>query len=200
MAKFRCPRCGAIFEGKTDRCPRCNVLFKYRKEDIDLLTPYKAQPVEQPERIVEQPAPEPLPPEPVKQEPVVVEEEKQPEPEPEPEPKPDYTKNNKAKSASLVFGILGFIFAFVFNWNILGIIFGSVALSKAKKAKPVKATAGKVFGVLALIFGIIGLLVTLAFIALIVLGGIGVGVYFLVINWDAVMAMFNGGSALALFF
>ena len=33
MAKFRCPRCGAIFEGKTDRCPRCNVLFKFNKED-----------------------------------------------------------------------------------------------------------------------------------------------------------------------
>ena len=35
MAKFRCPRCGAIFEGKTDRCPRCNVLFKFNKDDED---------------------------------------------------------------------------------------------------------------------------------------------------------------------
>lgn len=35
MAKYRCPRCGAIFEGKTDRCPRCNVLFKFNKEDSD---------------------------------------------------------------------------------------------------------------------------------------------------------------------
>lgn len=35
MAKFRCPRCGAIFEGKTDRCPRCNVLFKFNEEDCE---------------------------------------------------------------------------------------------------------------------------------------------------------------------
>lgn len=201
MARFRCPRCGAVVEGLHDRCPRCNVLFKYRKEDVELLTPYKAQPVEQPERIVEQPAPEPLPPEPVKQEPVVVEEPKQPEPQPEPkpEPVPDYTKNNKAKSASLVFGILGFLFTFLFNWNLLAIIFGSVALGKAKKAKPIKATGGKVFGILALVFGIIGLLVTIAIIALIVLAALGVGVYFLVMNWDAVMGLFGGSSALALF-
>ena len=199
MEVFRCPRCGAVVEGLHDRCPRCNVLFKYRKEDVGLLTPYKAQPVEQPERIVEQPAPEPLPPEPVKQEPVVVEEPKQPEPQPEPEPEPDYTANNKAKSASLVFGILGFLFALIFNWNLLAIIFGSVAISKAKKAKPVKATGGKVFGILALILGIIGLLLVIAFIALLVLGGIGVGVYFLIMNWDAVMGLFGGASALALF-
>lgn len=29
MGKFRCPRCGAIFEGQPNRCPRCNVLFKF---------------------------------------------------------------------------------------------------------------------------------------------------------------------------
>ena len=84
MPKFRCPRCGAIVEGLHDRCPRCNVLFKYRKEDMDLLTPYKAPVVEQPEKIEERPAPEPLP------EPVAVEEVKA-EPAPvveEPAPAP----------------------------------------------------------------------------------------------------------------
>lgn len=35
MAKYRCPRCGAIFEGKTDRCPRCNVLFKFNGDDAE---------------------------------------------------------------------------------------------------------------------------------------------------------------------
>lgn len=34
MEVFRCPRCGAIFEGKANRCPRCNVLFKYRRDDF----------------------------------------------------------------------------------------------------------------------------------------------------------------------
>ena len=33
MAKLRCPRCGAIFEGKPNRCPRCNVLFKFEADE-----------------------------------------------------------------------------------------------------------------------------------------------------------------------
>ncbi len=198
MARFRCPRCGAVVEGLHDRCPRCNVLFKYRKEDVDLLTPYKAQPVEQPERIIEQPAPEPLPPAPA------------PAPEPEPQPEPeaapvevkeepvDLTPNKKAKSSALVFGILGFVFTFLFNWNILGIIFGGVACGKAKKAKPLKATGGKVFGIIDIILGIIGLLFTLVVITLLVLAALGVAGYFIYINWDAIMEAINGSSALAL--
>ena len=198
MPRFRCPRCGAVVEGLHDRCPRCNVLFKYRKEDVDLLTPYKAPAVEQPEKIEEKPAQEPLPQEPeVKEEAPVVEE---PAPAPAPveeKPEPiDYKAKNKAKSASLVFGILGFVFTFLFNWNILGIIFGAVACGKAKKAKPVKATAGKVFGIIGIILGIIGILLTIAFIVLLVVAVIGVVVY---LNWDAIMALINGSaSALAL--
>ena len=38
MEVFRCPRCGAIFEGRAKRCPRCNVLFKYRRDDFS--SPY----------------------------------------------------------------------------------------------------------------------------------------------------------------
>ena len=38
MEKFRCPRCGAIFEGRANRCPRCNVLFQYRRDDFS--SPY----------------------------------------------------------------------------------------------------------------------------------------------------------------
>ena len=196
MPRFRCPRCGAVVEGLHDRCPRCNVLFKYRKEDIDLLTPYKAPAVEQPEKIEEQPAPEPLPPEPVQEEPVVEEAPKE-EPAPAPvEEKPiDLTPNKKAKTSSLVFGIIGFVFTFVFNWNILAIIFGGIACGKAKKAKPVKATAGKVFGIIDIVLGILGILFTLLIITLLVLAAIGVVVYF---NWDQIMALFNGSSALAL--
>ena len=193
MARFRCPRCGAVVEGLHDRCPRCNVLFKYRKEDVDLLTPYKAPAVEQPERIEEKPAPEPLPPEPVKEEPTpapVVEEVKE-------EPV-DYTPNKKAKTSSLVFGIIGLVFALIFNWNILAIIFGGVACSKAKKAKPFKATGGKVLGIIDIILGIIGLLITLALITLIVLAALSVGGYFIYTYWDQIMAFFNGSSALAL--
>ena len=33
MEQYRCPRCGAIFEGQPHRCPRCNILFRFRKED-----------------------------------------------------------------------------------------------------------------------------------------------------------------------
>ena len=54
MAKFRCPRCGAIFEGKTDRCPRCNVLFRFKEEDSD--APVYAYPERR-----EEPKPEPKP-------------------------------------------------------------------------------------------------------------------------------------------
>ena len=201
MARFRCPRCGAVVEGLHDRCPRCNVLFKYRKEDVDLLTPYKAPAVEQPERIEEKPAPEPLPPEPA---PVVEEPAPAPvqeEPVVEEEKPVDLTPNNKAKTASLVFGILSFVFAFIFNWNILAIIFGGVAIGKAKKAKPVKATAGKVFGIIGLILGIIGLIFTLFVITIGVLAALGVGGYFIYYYWEDIMALFNGSSAaLALFF
>ena len=199
MARFRCPRCGAVVEGLHDRCPRCNVLFKYRKEDVDLLTPYKAPAVEQPERIEEKPAPEPLPPEPA---PVVEEPAPAPvqeEPVVEKEQPVDLTPNNKAKTASLVFGILSFVFAFIFNWNILAIIFGGVAIGKAKKAKPVKATAGKVFGIIGLILGIIGLIFTLFVITIGVLAALGVGGYFIYAYWGDIMALFNGASALALF-
>ncbi len=201
MARFRCPRCGTVVEGLHDRCPRCNVLFKYRKEDVDLLTPYKAPAVEQPERIEEKPAPEPLPPEPA---PVVEEPAPAPvqeEPVVEKEQPVDLTPNNKAKTASLVFGILSFVFAFIFNWNILAIIFGGVALGRAKKAKPVKATAGKVFGIIGLILGILGLIFTLFVITIGVLAALGVGGYFIYYYWEDIMALFNGSSAaLALFF
>ena len=62
MAKFRCPRCGAIFEGKTDRCPRCNVLFKFNEEDSN--APEYAYPErreEAPKQAVKEEQPAPLP-------------------------------------------------------------------------------------------------------------------------------------------
>ena len=195
MARFRCPRCGAVVEGLHDRCPRCNVLFKYRKEDIDLLEPYKAPAVEQPEVIEEKPAPEPLP-EPVKEEPAPVVQ------EPAPAPEPiiiDNSAQYKAKYSASLFGILGFVFILVNGWNIIGIIFGAIALGRAKKAKPIKAKAGKVFGILDLILGVLGLLLAIALITLLVLAGLGVAGYFIYLNWDAIMAAFNGSSALALF-
>ena len=198
MARFRCPRCGAVVEGLHDRCPRCNVMFKYRKEDIDLLTPYKAPAVEQPERIEEKPAEEPLP-----QEPEVKEEASEVKEEPiqapavvEEKPAIDWGKKKKARSAALIFGILGLVFTLVFNFNILAIIFGGVACGNAKKAKPVKAGGGKALGIIDIILGIIGLLLTIAFITLLVVGGIGVLIY---LNWDAIMALINGSSAIALF-
>ena len=203
MARFRCPRCGAVVEGLHDRCPRCNVMFKYRKEDIDLLTPYKAPAVEQPERIEEKPAPEPLPQEPeVKEEPVVQEVKEEPVQAPVEEEKPapiDWEKKKKAKSSSLVFGILGLVFTLLFNWNILAIIFGGIACGNAKKAKPLKAGAGKALGIIDIILGILGLLFTLAVITLLVLALVGVGGYFIYMNWDSIMALFQGSSAVALF-
>ena len=123
MPKFRCPRCGAIVEGLHDRCPRCNVLFKYRKEDMDLLTPYRAPVVEQPERIEEKPAPEPLP-EPVPEPAPVVEE---PAPEPEPvveEPSgPSQEELEKLAKSARKFAVLGFVFALLHTlWYIAGLI------------------------------------------------------------------------------
>lgn len=33
MEKYRCPKCGAIFEGNPRNCPRCNVMFRFRDDD-----------------------------------------------------------------------------------------------------------------------------------------------------------------------
>ena len=57
----------------------------------------------------------------------------------------------KAKRESLIFGILGLF--------ILGIVFGPLALARAKKAENLgeRATAGKVLGWIDLFFGIIGI-------------------------------------------
>ena len=68
MAKFRCPRCGAIFEGKPDRCPRCNVLFKFNEEDRE--APEYAYPERREEPRREEPKPQPQQPVPAP-EPVV---------------------------------------------------------------------------------------------------------------------------------
>lgn len=60
MAKFRCPRCGAIFEGKPDRCPRCNVLFRFKEEEGGPEYAYPERREEpKPEVKVAQPDPEP---------------------------------------------------------------------------------------------------------------------------------------------
>ena len=198
MEKFRCPRCGAVVEGLHDRCPRCRVLFKYRKEDIELLTPYKAPESAEPERIEVKPQPEPLPedkkeeilpPEPVKEE---------PKPEPEPEPEPDYTPNKKAKSASFIFGLVGLLLGWFLGYHLIQTIFGAVALGKAKKAKPIKATGGKVLGIIDLILGIMGLLWT-AFVLFLIFVALVVGVILVILNWE-VIAPYLGleGEALAL--
>lgn len=33
MERYRCPKCGAIFEGNPRNCPRCNVMFRFRDDD-----------------------------------------------------------------------------------------------------------------------------------------------------------------------
>lgn len=187
MAKFRCPRCGAVVEGLHDRCPRCKVLFKYRKEDIDLLTPYKSQGPEVPERIEERKVEEPLPVQeaaPV-QEPAPVVEEVKSEPAPVVEkPAPDYSKNKKARTAATVFGVVGLVMN-LFISTLLGLIFGIVALAQAKKAKPIKATAGKILGIVDLVLGILGILWTLFIMFLVFLALVGAGIY-VALNWDAI--------------
>ena len=175
MARFRCPRCGAVVEGLHDRCPRCKVLFKYRKEDIDLLTPYKSQGPEVPELIEEKKVEEPLPPvqepapEPAPVEEPAPQEEVKEEPEVEMVEKTEVVKRidlkpmKKAKTRAFVFGLLGFFFCWVLS-GILGIVFGAVALGQAKKAKPLKATGGKAWGIIDIILGILILLGTIAFV------------------------------------
>ena len=225
MAKFRCPRCGAVVEGLHDRCPRCNVLFRYRREDVELLTPYKAPEVQTPERIIVVPSASPVmvtPPAPAPVPAPVPEPEPEPVkmPEPEPEPAPvveeelpaveeapteeiydDETKvcyytdreirSMKTKAVwSLILGLLSFLSMlflapFSFIGNLLGIIFGAIAISLAKKAKPIasgKAKTGKVFGTLGLIFSIVLLVLKVLFVILMLcLGGtalLGVGGFF----------------------
>ena len=206
MAKFRCPRCGAVVEGLHDRCPRCKVLFKYRKEDVELLTPYKAPEVSTPERleplppVKEEKLPEPIQEAEVKPEEAPVEEVKVEEPAPEPvkeEPKLDKKACKKAGTASLVFGLLSFFLTWLLG-GILSIIFGSVAISKAKKAKPVgggKRVAGKTFGILGLIFGIFELLWTL--FLLFILGLVLLAlIAYVIINLAAPDVLTNAGLPL----
>ncbi len=65
-----------------------------------------------------------------------------------------------SKSA-LVFGILAISFAFIPYINFLGIIFGAIALSKAKAYKRAgyvlagRANVGKILGLIGLIVGIV---------------------------------------------
>lgn len=184
MPKFRCPRCGAIVEGLHDRCPRCNVLFKYRKEDMDLLTPYKAPVVEEPERIDEKPAEEPLPSpapeaasveeikaeEPAKEEPVVEE-----TAEPAKIMVPARIENKKAKKGkkeltpeqrmkaakgAFKFGLLGFIFALLHTlWYVMGWIpianFFVLVIDVVFLGFPILLSF--VFGLLGFIFSVIAL-------------------------------------------
>ncbi|MET1034997.1 MAG: hypothetical protein ABWX68_07180 [Arthrobacter sp.] len=65
---------------------------------------------------------------------------------------PDLIEGQKAAQASLILGIVGIF--------ILGIVLGPLAIVKAKSAerRNVPATAGKVLGWIATIFGILGLI------------------------------------------
>ena len=65
---------------------------------------------------------------------------------------PEMFEGQKAAQASLIFGIVGIF--------ILGIVFGPLAIVKAKFAEQrnVPATAGKVLGWISTIFGILGLI------------------------------------------
>ena len=205
MAKFRCPRCGAVVEGLHDRCPRCKVLFKYRKEDVELLTPYQAQEVAAPERLpepvpapVEEPAPE-VKPEVVQEEPkalpAVIEPAKPVGPTPE-----EIKAKKKKGTTALVFGIIGFLFSGVLTW-IIGMVFSILAMVKAKQAKPFgggKAKAGKGLGIAGLVFSIlsIGFAVLLAIVLIVGLAAVAA-------NWPAIeQALIDAGilqASLALF-
>ena len=119
------------------------------------------------------------------QEPAPVVEEVKPEPAPVVEkPAPDYSKNKKARTASTVFGVVGLVMN-LFISTLLGLIFGIVALAQAKKAKPIKATAGKILGIIDLVLGILGILWTLFIMFLVFLALVGAGIY-VALNWDAI--------------
>lgn len=62
-------------------------------------------------------------------------------------------EGQKAGQASLIFGILGLFF--------LGIVFGPLAIVKAKKAEQlnIPATAGKVLGWIDTLFGVAGIII-----------------------------------------
>lgn len=65
---------------------------------------------------------------------------------------PQQVEADKASQLSMVFGIIGLFFA--------GIVFGPLALVQASKAEKLgaAATAGKVMGWIATIFGVLGLI------------------------------------------
>ena len=204
MARFRCPRCGAIVEGVHDRCPRCKVLFKYRKEDVEELTPFKAPEVAAPEKLPE-PEPQPVVEEAAEVKPEVIEAPLPPavieQPKPQGPSKEEIAKKSKKGTASLIFGILGFVFSGLLTW-ILGLIFSIVGMVQASKSKPYggkKATVGKVFGIIGLIFSILSALLALLIITAAVIGLIALLIYMLT-NPEIIQQIqdaMNGGGAVA---
>ena len=204
MAKFRCPRCGAVVEGIHDRCPRCKVLFKYRKEDVEQLTVYQPQEVSVPERIPEPvPAPAPVVEEPAPEvKPEVAEEKMYPAVIEEPKPvkvgpsKEEIEKMKKKGTAALVFGIIGFLFSGVLTW-IIGLIFSILAINNAKKSKPYgggKATAGKGLGIAGLVFSIISIILAVLLAVALIIGLIAL-IAWAAQNPEAFQALLNGGQA-----
>ena len=112
-------------------------------------------------------------------------------------------KQKKAALGAFILGILAF---FIGSWfgGLLGIILGAVALGKAKKAKGVAVNPSKIFRLVGMILGILGLvggiLTLLAYIALACLIGLGVvagGIYALVM-YVILPAVEGGAAALAL--
>ena len=49
MAKYRCPKCENVFEGRKDRCPNCDVKMAYpnQPDEDDILIEQQADPAEQ---------------------------------------------------------------------------------------------------------------------------------------------------------
>ena len=81
-------------------------------------------------------------------------------------PMEDPVERNLSKSI-LIFGILGIAFACTFYLSFLGIIFGAIALSKAKKYAASgyvvtgRAKVGKILGLVGLILGIVMVVILL---------------------------------------
>lgn len=112
-------------------------------------------------------------------------------------------KQKKAAMTSFIMGIIAFVLG---GWfcGLLGIILGAIAMSKAKKAKGVAVNPSKIFRIIGLVLGILGLvggifslLAWIGFFVLLGLAGVGAGIYAIIVI-VVPMIMEAAGASLAL--
>ena len=120
-------------------------------------------------------------------------------------------KQKKAATSAFILGIISLVLGWFLTWllggfvgGLVGIITGAIALGKAKKAKGVEVKPAKIFrliglilGIIGLVFGILDIIFAIILFCLVVLVGLGLGVYaFVVYGLPAIQEAMQASLAL----